>query len=61
MHILTGDARYISSWTDCEKPCTYRKYRLIGEKQKLPINDDYTDGLLLWSMTDDKIVSKFTR
>ena len=55
--LIPKDVRAISKVTGCMKPCTYRKYRLIGEPQKLPMNPNYTDALLLWSLTDDKMVS----
>ena len=58
---IPKDARAISRVTGCMKPCTYRKYRLIGEPQKLPMNPNYTDYLLLWSLTDDKMVSNGSR
>ena len=34
---------------------------MIGKPKKLPFNDNLTNGLLLWSMADDKMVSRFAR
>ena len=56
MSFLSGNARYITGKTGCIKPCKYKKYRLIGDYKK----PNMKDGLLvLWSMADDKMVSKF--
>ena len=57
---LKESASYISLKTGCKKPCKYRKFR-IGEPKKLPFNGNQTDGLMLWSMADEKMVSKLFR
>ena len=58
---IAKDARAISSETGCKKPCKYKKYRLLGEAKKVPFDEKYTDGLLLWSMTNDKMVSDLAK
>ena len=55
---IAKDARAISSVTGCKKPCRYRKYILSGEQTKIPLNDTYTDGFMLWSMADEKMVNE---
>ena len=56
MSFLSGNARYITGKTGCIKPCKYKKYRLIGDYKKTNMKDGL---LVLWSMADDKMVSKF--
>lgn len=55
---LHSSPRLINKETGCYKPCSYRKYNLIGDHQRPPTNINFTDGFMLWSFTDDILVGK---
>ena len=55
---LHSSPRLINKETGCYKPCSYRKYNLIGDHQQPPTNINFTDGFMLWSFTDDILVGK---
>ena len=49
--------KHIPIYTGCNKPCSYLKYSLIGEDQKLPYKN-ISDGFMLWSFANDWMVGK---
>ena len=49
--------KLISMNTGCYKPCSYQKYSLVGEHQKLPFKN-LSDGFMLWSFANDRMVGK---
>ena len=49
--------KLIPMYTGCYKPCSYLKYSLIGEEQKLPYQN-ISDGFMLWSFANDWMVGK---
>ena len=55
---LHSSPRLITKKTGCYKPCSYRKYRLIGDHQEPPTSKTFTDGFMLWSFSNDQMVGK---
>ena len=55
---LHSSPKLITKKTGCYKPCSYRKYSLIGDHQKPPNYINFTDGFMLWSFTDDIMVGE---
>ena len=55
---LHSSPRLISKKTGCYKPCSYRKYSLIGDPQEPPTSKSFTDGFMLCSFSNDQMVGK---
>ena len=58
LYLETSSAGYLTNMTGCMKPCKYKKYRLMGEPQRLL---GHARHFLLRSFGDDKMVSKLGR
>ena len=56
--LLHSSPRWITKKTGCYKPCSYRKYSLIGDFRKPPTSHNFTDGFILRSFTHDQMVSQ---
>ena len=55
MNLESLDIEHILEKTKCKKPCFYKKYKLIGDKQTSSFTSDYF-FLGLWSASNNTFV-----
>ena len=47
----------IKSMTGCQKPCSYKKYTLIGEKRRSTVQSEYF-AFSLWAVSNSTMVER---
>ena len=52
-----GDLAVITSVTGCQKPCSYKKYTLIGEKRRSTVQSEYF-AFSLWAVSNSTMVER---
>ena len=58
MDLEFNHLRDITKDIGCNKPCKYKKYRMIWERQPMPVTSKVTDGFGLSAITNYTMVGK---